>query len=120
MPVRPLAPTWLRRCVVAGALALVPLLLTAAPASARVDDGERSAPALSTLESLALFVGAPLAIVAVVTVLTLLPSGLRRPRYRPVRGWEHEPLWFGGPEQPDVALAEARPADGLGGARGRW
>ena len=50
-----------------------------------------------------------------------LPSMLKRPRYRPGRPWKHDPLWFNGPDDPDAAVAKARPgASGRGGASAEW
>jgi hypothetical protein len=67
-----------------------------------------------------LFVIVPLAIFGVVGLLAALPSLLRRPRYRPGRPWDHDPLWFAGPDDPQQAIARARPGSAKGGASGEW
>ncbi|TYP87621.1 hypothetical protein [Blastococcus xanthinilyticus] len=40
------------------------------------------------------FAGIPLAIVAVLALLTLRPGKDRRPRYKPGQPWQHAPVWF--------------------------
>ena len=63
----------------------------------------------------------PIGVFLIVSALALLPSTLRRPRYRPGRPWNHDPLWFRGPDDPDSALSSARPAaSGRGGASAEW
>lgn len=86
-----------------------------------LDDGEVPAEPLSMLESLALFAGAPLLIMLVITLLVLLPDLIRGPRYRPSRGWSGGATWFGGPEDAEQAVRSAS-AEGRtkGGARGSW
>ena len=87
-------------------LAVVAGLLAALVPSAAwaVDDGEVPDP-LNTGETVFIFVVIPLLIVAVITVLTFLPSMARSPRYRPSREWDHDPLWFAGPADVQAALA---------------
>lgn len=69
-----------------------------------IDDGEAPDP-LDTGQTVFIFVVIPLVIVAVVTLLTFLPSMVRSPRYRPSREWDHDPLWFAGPADVESALA---------------
>lgn len=76
---------------------------------------------LTTLESLGLYVVAPLVILLVVAALVLLPGLVRGSRYRPARGWGAAPLWFGGPPDPVAAVESADPAGTVrGGASGNW
>jgi hypothetical protein len=99
---------------------LVPVLGLAAPAFA-LDDGEVPGKALGTGLVIVIFVLVPLGIFAVIAFFSALPSMLRRPRYRPGRPWKHDPLWFGGPDDPDAAVASARPgATARGGASAEW
>lgn len=99
---------------------LIPLLL-AAPALAGLDDGEHPGKSISTAEVVLIYILIPLGIFAVIALLSTLPSALRRPRYRPGRPWQHDPLWFNGPDDPDRALAGARPAaTARGGASAEW
>jgi hypothetical protein len=100
--------------------ALAPVLLTAAPAWA-LDDGEMPGEPLGAGLVIVVFVLVPLGIFAVIAFFSALPSLLRRPRYRPGRPWKHEPLWFAGPDDPDTALAAARPGStARGGASAEW
>jgi hypothetical protein len=100
--------------------AAVPLLLTA-PAFAGLDDGEVPGDSLGAGLVILYYVVIPLAIFGVIAFFSALPSMLRRPRYRPGRPWKHDPLWFGAPDDPDSAVADARPgASGRGGASAEW
>jgi hypothetical protein len=89
---------------------------------------------VSIAETLLVYAGIPLALVAVMALLTLRPdSRARRTRYRPGQPWEHEPVWYS--PHPDhtpavgsgsaraLEAGAARPARSggpLGGARGTW
>ena len=100
---------------------------------------------MTVVETLLVFVGIPLLIVAVLAVLTLRPDkGHRRLRYKPGQPWEHAPVWYEPHPQHGPADAHgdghvdslaigaghgaatpgtgARPHPGgpLGGARGTW
>jgi hypothetical protein len=100
--------------------ALIPLLV-AAPALAGLDDGEQPGKSLGAGEVILIYVVIPLGIFAVIALFATLPSMLRRPRYRPGRPWQHDPMWFNGPDDPDKALAGARPgATARGGASAEW
>ena len=107
----------MRAAAVLTGLAL-PLLL-AAPALA-LDDGEVPSH-LPAWQVGLIFVGAPLGAYLLISSLVLIPRRLGRPRYRPGRPWEHDPLWFGGPDDPDQAVAAARPGTtAKGGAGAQW
>jgi hypothetical protein len=87
---------------------------------------------VNVAEVILVFVGAPLAVVAVLALLIWGPGGNKRPRYRPGQPWNHEPVWYephpdavGG--HPTLAALEAAahvvhtPSGApLGGARGTW
>ncbi|MCW2714633.1 MAG: hypothetical protein JWN88_1680 [Frankiales bacterium] len=76
---------------------------------------------LTTLEALGLYVLAPLTILLVVAALVWLPGVAKGARYRPARGWNAAPLWFGGPPDPAAAVESADPAGIVrGGASGNW
>jgi hypothetical protein len=50
---------------------------------------------VNVAETLLVFAGAPLAIIAVMALLIFVPAGRnRRPRYKPGQPWEHAPVWF--------------------------
>ncbi len=50
---------------------------------------------MSVVETLLVYVAAPLVLVAVMAALTLRPDPKdRRRRYRPGQPWDHEPLWY--------------------------
>ena len=98
--------------------ALLPLV-AAAPALA-LGDGE--IPAHEGIwKTLGLFVATPLLAFLLICALVVLPGMLRAPRYRPGKPWHHDPLWFGGPDDPAQALSGARPgATSKGGASAEW
>lgn len=86
---------------VAGAVAMWVAGSASASASVAVltrDDGDQPGKGLSVLETVGLFVGIPLLVAVVLTVLTFAASGARGPRYRPGLTWWAEPVWIGGPQ----------------------
>jgi hypothetical protein len=96
-------------------------LFAATPALASLDDGEHPGKGLGIGMVVLIYVVVPLGIFAVIALLSVLPSALRRPRYRPGRPWQHDPMWFNGPDDPDKALSGARPgATARGGASAEW
>jgi hypothetical protein len=100
--------------------ALLSVLVAATPALA-LDDGEARGKPLGAGLVIVIYVLIPLGGFLVIAFFATLPSMLRRPRYRPGRAWKHDPLWFGGPEDPQQALSTARPgATGRGGASAEW
>lgn len=102
---------------VGAALALAPLT----PAFAGRDDGEIPGKSLGTGLVILYYVVIPIGIFLVISALAVLPAMLRRPRYRPGRPWNYDPLWFNGPDDPNQALASARPgASAKGGASAEW
>jgi hypothetical protein len=105
-------------------LALVASWVIASPALAAVpDDGDEPGEGLTALETILIYGVVPAALIALIALLVLAPSIARGPRYRPGVGWFASPVWFGGPANPDVALARARStpvrSEG-GGASARW
>lgn len=96
-------------------------LVVAAPALASNDDGEVHGPSLGTGLVIVYYVVIPLGAFAVISFFAVLPSLLRRPRYRPGRPWNFDPLWFNGPDDPNSAVASARPGGtAKGGASAEW
>jgi hypothetical protein len=99
---------------------LLPLLAVGVPAYA-LDDGEAPGRSLGTGLVLLYYVVIPVGAFLVIAFFSTLPSMLRRPRYRPGRPWQHDPLWFNGPDDADRAVAAARPgASAKGGASAEW
>jgi len=50
---------------------------------------------VTVAETILVFVGAPLAVVLVVALLTMVPAARsRRPRYKPGQPWNHDPIWY--------------------------
>ena len=119
-----------RSACLTGALltALLTIPLTAAAAFAEYDpdgpqEGVRSpGDSLSPLETIALFVLIPAAIVLVVGGLAWLTGAEKGARYRPTRGtWTAKPIWFAGPADPAGAVAGADTGAVVrGGASGSW
>ena len=86
---------------------------------------------MTVAETLLVFAGAPLAVIALLALLIYLPRGHhKRPRWRAGQPWEHEPVWFephpgalqaGGHGSSHAIEAGATTTGGpLGGARGTW
>ena len=91
---------------------------------------------MSISETALIYVGSPLAISLVVTILFVGPGELKKPsRYRPGRPWQHPAAWYlpheivaetthqsthravpGAVQQPPAA----RDASAFGGASGEW
>jgi hypothetical protein len=89
--------------------------------------------AVTVVETLLVFVAAPLAIILLLALLIFLPGGRKRPRYKSGQPWEHAPVWYEphpehGPASGHHALtagdghaaAAPKAAGPLGGARGTW
>ncbi len=80
-------------------------------------------PSLSTLHVLLLFVGIPLLVIVVVSLLVLAPGWVNGPRYRPGQPWDAKSEWFGpalaggSPDQDDAAHEPAS-VDASGGQSG--
>ena len=77
---------------------------------------------MTIIQTLAVFVGIPVLIYALIAIFTLLPGRgrTRRPKYRPGAEWEFPAQWWAG-DQP-VVVAGATEVSGVngGGARGTW
>ncbi|MDX6273863.1 MAG: hypothetical protein QOJ92_1073 [Frankiales bacterium] len=98
-------------------------LLAATPAWA-LDDGEAPHDStFTTLDVLLIFVGIPLLATLVIVLLVYAPHSASRPRYRPGRPYDGDPLWFDGPSRPERALesgaASTEDVRG-GGASASW
>jgi hypothetical protein len=107
--------------VVAAAL-VIPIMAGAGPALAvHKDDGEVPGPSLGTGLTILEFVVIPLGVFLIVAGLAVLPSALRRNRYRPGKPWTFDPMWFRGPKEPEVAMESARAGEtARGGASAEW
>ena len=76
---------------------------------------------LTTMQAVLLYGLVPLAILLLTAALVWLPGMIRSSRYRPARGWNAPPLWFGGPADPAAAVESAQTGDvARGGASGNW
>jgi hypothetical protein len=49
---------------------------------------------VTVVETILVYAGAPLAVVAVLALLTLVPGRPKKTRYKPGQPWEHEPVWY--------------------------
>ena len=95
------------------------VLAVAAPASAAPPVSWPDGDEMSTLETLALLVGAPVALLVLITLLVMAPSvakGTNRETHVP---WYAEPLHFGTTPGDEPASVEAAGTTG-GGASVRW
>jgi hypothetical protein len=90
---------------------------------------------VTVAETILVFAGIPLVIIAILAALTLRPAkGQKRLRYKPGQPWEHAPVWYephpdhtpavghGAPSVHAAIAAAPQPVSGgpLGGARGTW
>jgi len=100
--------------------AVVSVLASPAFAAQRRYEGDDPGPGLTALETLALFVGIPALVIAVVYVLVFAGSGAKGPRYRPGVAWRGQPQWWGGPADAERAVDSAQPTQSGGGARAHW
>jgi hypothetical protein len=99
--------------------AAVPVLTAVSPALAlHKDDGAYAGPSLGAGLTILYFVVIPLGAFLIIAGLSVLPSALSKPRYRPGKDWEHGERWFGGPAEGGEPAA----ADGgtRGGASAEW
>ena len=95
----------------------------AASAVAAPPEGWENAVNDGMLVSLLKLVGIPLLVIAVVTLLTYLPSMVRggRGSSDPAAYFSDHSEWFGGPrESPAAVEAPAAEKQALGGASARW
>jgi hypothetical protein len=49
---------------------------------------------VTVAETLLVYVVAPLAVIVVLALLTLVPGRRKKLRYKPGQPWEHEPVWY--------------------------
>ena len=98
----------------------VPMMATVAPALANVrsDDGAVPGKSLGAGMTILLFVVIPVGAFLAIAALSLLPSTLARPRYRPGKPWDHEPRWFGAPDGTSTGSTASGTAKG--GASAEW
>lgn len=115
--------TALRTVVLTATTAVLLLPATpvfAATVLARRDDGEDPGGGLSVLQTLGIYVGIPLGLFVVISLLAAAPGMSSRPRYRPGVGWWAAPVWFNGPADPEQAVRETTVGSDGGGTSARW
>ena len=111
--------------VFGGAFGVVLALGVTAPVWAHgLDDGEVHASPLALGRAALIYVGIPLAIIALIWLLASIPYMVHTPRYRPGLSWWAKPVWFEGPTGGGGDGAEVDPLapatrDG-GGTSARW
>jgi hypothetical protein len=104
----------------------VALTLVAAPAVAAPPTSWEVADNDSALDALLLLGGVPLLIIAVIALLTYLPSMMRSRSTGSALAFQEKPEWFGGPRQgvDSEAVVDADPtttsSTDKGGASARW
>ena len=99
----------------------LPIIGAATPALAlKRDDGSYPGPSLGTGLTLLYFVVIPVGAFLVISALSILPSALRRPRYRPGKTWEHGSRWFGAPAEGATADNVTAAGSPKGGASAEW
>jgi hypothetical protein len=88
--------------------------------------------AVTVVETILVFAGAPLAIIVLLALLIFVPGGRKRARYKSGQAWDHAPIWYephpDGPAAghgshaalPAGSAPHATAGGPLGGARGTW
>ena len=94
---------------VAGGAALVAgtWLAAAGPASALDGYGSQTQGVQDPLQTTLILVGVPVAIIALIALLSLAPTWTQSGRYNPGAGWFAEPMWLGQPDDAVAALPAA-------------
>ncbi|MGQ0844864.1 MAG: hypothetical protein ACT4QF_12080 [Sporichthyaceae bacterium] len=117
-------------CTSFGAL-VVGVALAAPAAALERDDGDDPGEQMSTLEALMLFGVVPIALMLLITLLTVLPSMVKGNK-KPGINWDAQPEWYGGPEgekAPEVeagrqaltgTVVSGGETDDGGGSSARW
>jgi hypothetical protein len=68
---------------------------------------------VTVVETLLVYAAAPIGLILVLALLTLVPGRQKRARYRPGQPWEHAPVWYEPqPEHPEDAGHGAEHGDG--------
>ncbi|HVT65925.1 MAG TPA: hypothetical protein VHD81_12290 [Mycobacteriales bacterium] len=103
----------------------LPVLTVAAPALAlhRDDGSGPGGPSLGAGLTIFYFFVIPVGAFLLIAALAVLPSTLKKPRYRPGQPWEHGTNWFGEPaegESADGATGMAAKDSARGGASAEW
>ena len=76
---------------------------------------------MNVAETILVFAGIPLAIIAVMALLIFAPGGRKRPRYKSGQPWEHAPIWYEPhPDGPAGHGAHAAIEAGSAGNAGTW
>jgi hypothetical protein len=90
---------------------------------------------MSIAQTVLVFVGIPALIILVIAGLTLGPSAVRAPRYRPGSPWQYKPVWYLPHPEHSGPISELHasggtlavtgsviedPAQATGGASGEW
>ena len=105
------------------ALTSVPLL-AASSAFADGFQGEDAGPRLSVLATIGIFVGIPVGLFLLITVLVLLPGWVKGDQNRTEIGWDTQSAAKAGGAEPADAVGESEKAgaasSGTGGASGSW
>ncbi|MBV9869315.1 MAG: hypothetical protein JO214_01690 [Frankiaceae bacterium] len=99
----------------------LPVLVGAGTALAdlKPDDGQVHGPSLGAGDTLLLFVVIPVGLFLLIAALSVLPSALSRPRYRPGKPWDHDAAWIGDPMESAPAPTGIEPS-ARGGASAEW
>jgi hypothetical protein len=122
----PQSRPFLRRAVLAVAVALVAVVGLPAVASADTPASWEKAPHVSGLQFLVVLVLIPLGLALVISLLAALPSLIHDRGYEPGQSWRAEAEWFGGPQKGVDAADELSPQEiesaesGRGGTSGQW
>jgi hypothetical protein len=96
------------------------VLAAASPAGADVPEGWSNPSDVDPLHTVLVFVGIPVLLFVVITLLVVIPGVIKGERFTP-GGHATEDQWFGGPSKGTAALpAPDTEESKAGGASGRW
>lgn len=99
--------------------AIAPVVAVASPAAAFTPEWDKTG--LTSLQMAGIFIGIPIALFVVISLLfVLIPELVSNARNRQGPSWQSERAWFGGPEDEQQSFEVSRPSERGGGASGRW
>jgi hypothetical protein len=91
------------RSATVGSLATIPLLLATPAFAVHRDAGDNPGQGMSTVATILVYIGIPLAAFVVIALLVMAPGIAKGNRYRPHQlTWWAAPVWFGGPQHSDA------------------
>lgn len=95
----------LRAGFVSAIVASATMVTSPAFAEVHQDDGDDPGNSISRLKMVLVLGGIPIGLFLLIALVVSLPSIMKGPRYRPGKGWQGTPEWYGAPEADKPAVA---------------